>query len=88
MSISKKPTAKTAKSEAEVQALIKKGGSSANPSEENKKSKKDVFPVTLRLPSEFSNRIDAVLNKRAFKMPRHTWLLEAISEKLEREEGE
>lgn len=42
--------------------------------------------MTLRLPSELSNRIEAVLQKRAFKLPRHTWLLEAVIEKLEREE--
>lgn len=85
MSISKKPKAKKDKSELEVQALIQKGGSPASSAAKNK-DKRDIIPVTLRLPSELSNRIEAVLQKRAFKLPRHTWLLEAVIEKLEREE--
>ena len=87
MSISKKPKAKKDKSESEVQALILKGGSPANSAPKNQ-GQRDIIPVTLRLPSELSNRIEAVLQKKAFKLPRHTWLLEAVIEKLEREEGE
>ena len=83
MSISKKPKTK---SEAEVQALIKKGGSPAHSIEGSKKNKKNIVSVTLRLPHEFSDRIESVLEKRALKIPRHTWLLEAVIEKLEREE--
>ena len=86
MSISKKPKGKSSKSEVDVQALIEKGGSPANSAQGKKKEKKEVIPVTLRLPGELSQRIEAVLQKRAFKMPRHTWLLEAVIEKLEREE--
>ena len=86
MSISKKPKAKAETSEAEVQALISKGGSPASSSQGKKLGKKDIVPVTLRLPSELTRRIEMVLQKRAFKIPRHTWLLEAVIEKLEREE--
>lgn len=85
VSISKKPTAKKDRSESEVQALIHKGGSPASSATKNK-DKRDIIPVTLRLPSELSNRIEAILQRRAFKLPRHTWLLEAVIEKLEREE--
>ena len=86
MSISKKPKAKADRSEAEVQALISKGGSPASSSQNKKSGKKDIVPVTLRLPTELTRRIEVVLQKRAFKIPRHTWLLEAVIEKLEREE--
>ena len=86
MSISKKPKAKAETSEAEVQALISKGGSPASSSQGKKLGKKDIVPVTLRLPAELTRRIEVVLQKRAFKIPRHTWLLEAVIEKLEREE--
>ena len=86
MSISKKPKAKAETSEAEVQALISKGGSPASSSQGKKLGKKDIVPVTLRLPAELTRRIEMVLQKRAFKIPRHTWLLEAVIEKLEREE--
>ena len=84
MSISKKPKTKKSKSEAEVNALIEKGGSAAAPAK--KKLKKDVIPVTLRLPNELDSRIEEVLQNRVLKIPRHTWLLEAVIEKLEREE--
>ena len=86
MSISKKPKAKADTSEAEVQALISKGGSPASSSQDKKSGKKDIVPVTLRLPAELTRRIEVVLQKRAFKIPRHTWLLEAVIEKLSREE--
>ena len=86
MSISKKPKAKAETSEASVQALISKGGSPASSSQGKKLGKKDIVPVTLRLPAELTKRIEMVLQKRAFKIPRHTWLLEAVIEKLEREE--
>lgn len=88
MSISKKPkTTSSSQSEAEVQALIEKGGSAASQEKKNnKKQQKDIVPISLRLPREFSERIETVLEKRALKIPRHTWLLEAIVEKLEREE--
>lgn len=84
MSISKKPKTKPQKSEASVQKLIDKGGSPAN--SDRSRGKREIIPVSLRLPSELSRRIEAVLQKRAFKLPRHTWLLEAVIEKLEREE--
>lgn len=85
MSISKKPKTQPQKSEASVQKLIDRGGSPAS-SANNKKDKREIIPVSLRLPSELSRRIEAVLQKRAFKLPRHTWILEAVIEKLEREE--
>ncbi|MEY2833001.1 MAG: hypothetical protein RLZZ574_2260 [Cyanobacteriota bacterium] len=85
MPVSKKPKTKPTKSEAEVIELIDKGGSPALTAT-TKKDKRDIIPVSLRLPSELSRRIEAVLQKRAFKLPRHTWLLEAVIEKLEREE--
>ncbi len=90
MSISKKPkTTSSSQSEAEVQALIEKGGSAARQEKKsNKKQQKDIVPISLRLPREFSERIETVLEKRALKIPRHTWLLEAVVEKLEREEKE
>lgn len=84
MSISKKPKTKPQKSEASVQKLIDQGGSPAK--NDRSRGKREIIPVSLRLPSELSRRIEAVLQKRAFKLPRHTWLLEAVIEKLEREE--
>ena len=86
MSIAKKPKTTSSQSEADVQALIEKGGSSARKNKKKEKQQRDVVPISLRLPREFSERIETVLEKRALKIPRHTWLLEAVIEKLEREE--
>jgi len=42
--------------------------------------------VLLTIPADSHSRIEAVLAERRVRIPRHTWLLEAIIEKLEREE--
>ena len=42
--------------------------------------------VLLTIPADSHSRIEAVLADRRVRIPRHTWLLEAIIEKLEREE--
>ena len=91
MTITKKPRAsnpvpKPAMPEAEIQALIAKGGSVAQA--EERKSLNDNKPqlVQLRLDRHVVDRIDTVLETRLVKTPRHTWLLEAVHEKLTREE--
>lgn len=91
MTITKKPRASTSLSkpimpEADIQALIAKGGSVAQA--EERKPLQDNKPqlVQLRLDRHVIDRIDAVLDTRLIKTPRHTWLLEAVHEKLLREE--
>lgn len=81
MTISSKPKSKNA----DVEALINKGGSvaAAEPELLNPDAK---FQMQLRLPADALARIEAVIKKRNVKPPRHTWILEAIYEKLEREE--
>lgn len=92
MTITKKPrasdkTPKAAIPETEIQALIEKGGSVASRGGEGKPSN-DNKPqlVQLRLDRHLVERIDATLETRVVKIPRHTWLLEAVHEKLAREE--
>ncbi len=41
--------------------------------------------VVLRIPEDILNRVDSVVQRKAIRIPRHTWLLEAVVEKLERE---
>ena len=41
--------------------------------------------VVLRLPAEVLSQIDQVVDSRRIRIPRHTWLLEAVLEKLDRE---
>ncbi len=79
----------------DVDALILKGGSVAGqgaPDREPSRPQaaapvKDPTPVVLRVPAALLGRVDEVLDARAVKIPRHTWLLEAVVEKLEREDG-
>jgi hypothetical protein len=83
MAISRKPQA-AAKSRdvVDINALIHKGGSAA--SEQVREGEKPT-PLLLRLPSDLLSRIDLSVKSRRIKTPRHTWILEAIVEKLERE---
>jgi hypothetical protein len=80
MVISRKPPKTKNLSINQVESLIQKGGSIAFCSE--KVSEK---PVSLRIPSDMLEKIDFLIQNRPIKIPRHTWLLEALFEKIERE---
>lgn len=82
MTITKKPRTPKALPEAEIAALIEKGGSVARKEEKNKPQL-----LQLRLDRDLLTSIDAALHQRKVKIPRHTWILEALHEKLEREGG-
>ena len=89
MTITKKPRASETTPvipEANIQALIEKGGSVARKEEEKKNLDKPQL-IQIRIDRDFLNRIDAALHQRKVKIPRHTWILEALYEKFEREEG-
>jgi hypothetical protein len=91
MTITKKPRAATSvpkpvMSEVDIQALIAKGGSVARGEESKPLDDNKPQLVQLRLDRHVVDRIDAVLATRLVKTPRHTWLLEAVHEKLTREE--
>lgn len=87
MAITRKPKPSTASSAAvDVDALINKGGSVTRPDSEQAKSKQ-VY-VQLRLSEDLLQQIDQSLSSREIKIPRHTWLLEAIHEKLKREHNQ
>ena len=79
MAISRKPTRK-AGAAVNVDALIKRGGSPSAAAREGK-----TTPILLRLPPDLLERLEAALKNRPVKLPRHTWILEAIHEKLTRE---
>lgn len=78
-----KPTLVATAPAVDVEALINKGGSVAR-SEAEPASAKSA-PVVLRMPPHVLARIDQAVEARQVKVPRHTWLLEAVIEKLERE---
>jgi hypothetical protein len=79
MAISRKPQKNTAASEAAIKAVIEKGGSIAkdNPDSEKKN-------LQLRLETDLINQIDEIRKKRTIPPSRHTWILEAIHEKLQK----
>lgn len=76
MAIARKPV----KTEKEIKQLIHKGGSV--PATE---ANKELMRLQLRLPAEVVEQIDTLLAIRLVKPSRHTWFLEAIYEKMERE---
>ncbi len=83
MAISRKPRSSGAPAAlVDVEALINKGGSTPK---SNITEKDGATAVVLRLPGDVLNRVDAAVKTRPIRTPRHTWLLEAVHEKLARE---
>ena len=80
MAITRKPRRSPAPA-VDIEALIKRGGSPTGDEGDSAKPS----PILLRVPSDMLQRIDASLKTRPIKVPRHTWILEAIHEKLSRE---
>ncbi len=68
----------------DVDALINRGGSPADSAAERPGK---TSPILLRIPADIMDRLDAELKARPVKLPRHTWILEAIHEKLIREKN-
>ena len=83
MVVSRKPAASAASEPVDVDALIRKGGSVPE-DEATSSSERKTIPVTLRVPSELLKQVDELLKTRSVPLPRHTWLLEAVHEKLTR----
>jgi hypothetical protein len=84
MAITRKPKAQESNiNVVDVDALINKGGSVASTT----KLEPDTAPIaiTLRVPAPLVAKIDTAITSRPIKTPRHTWLLEAVLEKLNRE---
>jgi hypothetical protein len=46
--------------------------------------KKTTTTVSLRIPASMLKQIDRAVKARPYKIPRHSWLLEAVHEKLAR----
>lgn len=85
MAISRKPkTTEKQVKEQDINALINKGGSTAE-SEVKKETVEGEKPVLIRVPTDTLEMIDQIVASKKIKTPRHTWLLEAVFEKLERE---
>lgn len=68
-----------------VEALIMKGGSSGD--QEAATQSTPIKRVQLRVSTAVLDQIDGLVKKRAGNVSRHTWIMEAIEEKLERLEN-
>lgn len=83
MAISRKPKTSSEQNSVDVEALISKGGSVAS---ETPPPKKTVTQVQLRVPNDLLAQVDTAVKQRPIRTPRHTWFMEAILEKLDREQ--
>ncbi len=52
---------------------------------ELKETDEDVAALTVRVPRALVSNIDHERKARAVRVPRNTWILEAVVEKLDRE---
>jgi hypothetical protein len=52
------------------------------------KTEDEMTPVTLRVPADILADVDASAKQRRPRCSRNSWILEAMIEKLEREEKE
>jgi hypothetical protein len=87
MAIARRPLPSPLKSSrVDVEALINKGGSPPN-AQTSAEHQDASSAVVLRIPNVLLEQIDASVKSRPIRTPRHTWLLEALHEKLSREQG-
>lgn len=83
MAIVRKP-----KRETEVEQLIRRGGGTPVRGEGETDPKDEPTAIVLRIPADMLRKIDVSVRGRPVRTPRHTWLLEALHEKLLREQNE
>jgi hypothetical protein len=55
---------------------------------EKAEHRKAPQPVVVRMPAEMLAQLDEAVSRRSVRVPRHTWILEAIAEKLAKEAPE
>jgi hypothetical protein len=89
MPITRKP--RRAPDGVDVEALIGKGGTVPTaPAAKTSGSPRasddlETVAVILRLPKDVLADVDRAVKARRVRTPRHTWLLEAVLDKLDRE---
>lgn len=89
MALSAKPTRPTPKAADpdKVKAFISKGGSAPVPAPEEKGTKGAQHPLKFPADSDLFDRLERARSASVVKLPRNTWILQAIAEKLERDGG-
>lgn len=71
--------------DAALLALIKKGGRSARPGDVEDEEQIPEKRISLRIPEDVAERIKQAAKSRPIKTPSHTWIVEAVLEKLKKE---
>ena len=84
MGVTPKPKPSKPAAAVDIEALINKGGSVSEPAGAGKA---ETTAVVLRVPAALLQKVDAAVKARPLKIPRHTWMLEALLEKLSREDN-
>ncbi len=69
----------------DVDALIAKGGEVSG--QQSAEPDVTIKTIPLRIRNDFLKRIDSSVKAQPIKTPRNTWILQAIMEKLERDEA-
>lgn len=95
MALSKKPVKSTSATSpnVDIDALINKGGtvpkketiSNVEQTTSKKLLKSGKVPVQLRITPDILDEIDELITKRKIPIARHDWFMEAIGEKMQRE---
>ncbi|TGD93721.1 hypothetical protein [Methylobacterium nonmethylotrophicum] len=90
MALSSKPTRPAPKPADPVEAFINKGGSvpAAEPaadSDAGKPAKAPQHPLKFPHDSDLFERVERARRATVVRLPRNTWILQAIAEKLERD---
>ena len=83
MAITRKPKSSASTAQVDVDELINRGGS---PGGQITETAGATTPVVLRIPTAMLEQIDTAVKARPIKTPRHRWILEALYEKLSRDE--
>ncbi len=68
-------------SESEVIAIIEGGGSAPT-----KGGSKKFQAINLRIPMHLATVVDALIHRRMVPISKNNWILEAIAEKIKREQ--
>lgn len=86
MAIARKPGNSTA-SEQQIETLINQGGGIAPTKlgRPTNRVERKTSNVLLRMPDALLSSVDDAVEARPLPTTRHTWLLEAVFEKLQRE---
>jgi hypothetical protein len=86
MAIARKPKPAKQPDEATVQRLISKGGT-VSAGLKPERGEAELSPVLLRIPSDMLAKIDgAVQRRRPVRISRQAWIIEALQQRLTREE--